>query len=134
MSNPFDLLCVNDGLNLPTFNVPPGKCCPGKSEWCHVDKNGYCKHGRWGCPSTIESLEWRLEQTRRDDFAQRFLNDMALAEALGYPAIRLHSAGDFYSMQYLRTLADVGEAAMLGGVSSQSSPTPRTGRSAGGGG
>lgn len=102
------LLVINKTLHLPTFNLPPGVCCPGKSAWCAkagciVDGEpargrGYCHRGRFGCPSTVAALKDRLAATEEPGFIERMVAELRRTEA---PAVRLHSCGDFYSVQYL---------------------------------
>jgi len=117
------LLVINKTLHLPTFNLPPGVSCPGKSAWCAkrgciVDGQptrgrGYCHRGHFGCPLTVAALQERLDAVHRPDFEPRMRLELKMAALNDYPAVRLHSCGDFYSLVYLRKWVSIAKGSPI---------------------
>ncbi len=89
------------GPEVLIFNLPPLLTCKA-SEWCK--KNCYALKGRHCWPSVKESQQKRLELSRRTDFVE-----LAVAELKRRRPqyVRLHSAGDFYSVEYARKWLEI---------------------------
>jgi len=89
------------GPKVLIFNLPPLTTCK-PSEWCK--KNCYALKGRHCWPSVKESQQKRLELSKRPDFVQ-----LAVAELKRRRPqyVRLHSAGDFYSVEYAKKWLEI---------------------------
>ena len=95
------LLTKNRTLGVRTFNLPARFTCPGSSLWC--EHNCYACKGKFTIPSVAYAQQARLERTL--DLAA-FVDDM-VAECSGLARVRVHSSGDFYSLDYLRAWQDI---------------------------
>lgn len=72
----------------------PRSTCIGAGEcakWCYAKKMENLKNVR-------EGREWRLEQSKRDDFVQKMIDEIVQRN---FKIIRIHEAGDFYCKKYL---------------------------------
>lgn len=87
---------------LPSFSLPPGKTCPGKSAFC--DKFCFGLHGRYKLPNVIEANERRLEASRRPEFAGVAVREIQKACT---PAFRIHVVGDMYERKYIEKWIDI---------------------------
>lgn len=93
---------VKMGENVYIFNIPPKKTCT-PTDWCLKGKNGkpacYAQRNNFRLPSVIKALNERYELSLKEDFP-----DIVIMEAKNVQAeyIRIHSAGDFYSEEYVK--------------------------------
>lgn len=90
------------GVKVFNFGIPAYKSVTGKMtcpmadscvEFCYARKGSYI----WG--NVKPAYEWRLEQTRRDDFVDLMNKEIASKRQIDY--VRIHDSGDFYSPKYL---------------------------------
>ena len=90
------------GVKVFNFGIPAYKSVTGKMtcpmadscvEFCYARKGSY----RWG--NVKPAYEWRLEQTRRDDFVDIMNKEIASKRQIDY--VRIHDSGDFYAPKYL---------------------------------
>lgn len=96
-----NLLTTNSKLRkdrIKTFSLPPIKSCPFAGEcklYC------YARKGRYNLPSVGRALNERLKLTRNlPRFFIRMDSEISRLKSTKY--IRIHSAGDFYSPEYMR--------------------------------
>jgi len=86
-----------------TFNVPPVKTCK-PTRWCMKGLNGkpacYAQRGHHNNPIVQDSMENRLKASKRADFVDRTIDELARIRKVEY--FRIHAAGDFYSEEYVR--------------------------------
>lgn len=101
-------LLVQGNVKLSTnvfhFDLPAGVTCPGKSGLCH--RKCYARKGRYAFPQVVERLEWCYEQSKRDDFVPRMVDEVYRKGVL---LMRWHCSGDFYSPGYTRKVFEVVE-------------------------
>lgn len=78
------------------FNLPPLKTCI-PSDWCRE----YCYglQGRFIWHSIKKTLEWRYQQSLKDDFVDKMVDEIKRRKRIKY--VRPHITGDFYSLSYL---------------------------------
>lgn len=84
------------------FDLPAGVTCPGKSRLCH--RRCYARRGRFAFPQVQERLNWCYQQSKRDDFASRMVDELYRKGVL---LCRWHCAGDIYSPGYAKKMLDV---------------------------
>ena len=91
---------ANPGTKFINFNLPALKTCPQRGaceEFC------YANQGRYVFSNVKETLDWRYEATKKEDFVEK------ICSALKHEAhnkdlqlyVRLHDSGDFYDEKYL---------------------------------
>jgi hypothetical protein len=88
------MLVYNATLKVKTWNLPSGETCPGKTAWCIA--NCYAGKGNFTFPSTKKAHTRNLALSRKGSFVE----DMA-KECQGEHLLRIHSSGDFYSVDYI---------------------------------
>jgi len=98
-------LTDNDTLKVKTFNVFPKICCPGKTAWCLV--NCYACKGRYIRDSVREAMSYRTLETLMPHFAPAMVSEI---KRLRNKVVRIHSSGDFYSLEYLRKWIAIAKA------------------------
>lgn len=102
-------LCApgNDKLSKSVFHfdLPAGLTCPGKSELC--SSKCYARKGRFNFPQVQDRLNWCYEQSKRDDFVDRMVEEIYRN---GILLMRWHCSGDVYSPAYARKVYDVIES------------------------
>jgi len=90
------------GVKVFNFGIPAYKSVTGKItcpmadscvDFCYARKGSYV----WG--NVKPAYEWRLEQTRRDDFVDLVNKEIASKRKINY--VRIHDSGDFYAPKYL---------------------------------
>ncbi|QEL14742.1 hypothetical protein PX52LOC_01636 [Limnoglobus roseus] len=64
----------------------------------------YARKGRFAFPQVQERLNWCYEQSKRDDFADRLVDELYRKGVL---LMRWHCAGDIYCPAYARKMLDV---------------------------
>lgn len=84
------------------FDLPAGLTCPGKSELCH--RRCYARKGRFAFPQVQERLRWCYEQSKRDDFTNRMVDELYRKGVL---LMRWHCSGDIYCPGYARKMLDI---------------------------
>jgi len=100
------LLTFNENLGVHTFNLPPGRTCPGKSPWCR--RFCYGKNGNHQYPSVKKGQGARLAITRDlSAFVERMVREVHRRAAKGHNTIRIHSTGDFHSFAYFRSWLEI---------------------------
>ncbi|RLJ03349.1 MAG: hypothetical protein DRP11_00970 [Candidatus Aenigmatarchaeota archaeon] len=100
----FQLLSIgNKHLGLiPHFSLPRGVTCPGMSEWCR--QNCYCRRGRQVAFQRVKDHYWRnYEVSQSDDFVELMCEDLKKVPKF----VRLHTSGDFYSAEYIRSWYEI---------------------------
>ena len=99
-----NILTHNPDLGVMTANLPPGETCRGASAWCRWC---YAKRGHWLFPNVQRGLAARLEASKQPGWVVQCANEARLQADI----LRIHSAGDFYSRQYIRQWLQVARRA-----------------------
>jgi hypothetical protein len=84
------------GGTIHSWSIPAVTSCPGSS--CVCRRVCYATHGRFSTAKSKEAMRWRLQQSKRMDFAERMIDEVYTRGVL---VCRIHVAGDFYSPGYL---------------------------------
>lgn len=84
------------------FDVPAKRTCPGRSSLC--TQHCYALRKRFLFPQVIERLEWNYTQSKRNDFADRMVDELYRKGVL---LMRWHCAGDVYSPAYARKMLEI---------------------------
>jgi Gene product 88 len=90
--------------NVFHFDLPAGVTCPGKSGLCY--RRCYARRSRFAFPQVVERLKWCYEQSKRDDFVSRMVDELYRKGVL---LMRWHVAGDIYSPGYAKKIVEVVE-------------------------
>jgi len=98
-------LVMNTTLKVKTWNIQPSFTCPGKTRWCK--RNCYACKGQYVFPSVQEAMAWRTLETLGSHFVSSMV---AECKRLRNKVVRVHSAGDFYSVEYLQKWIDIAKA------------------------
>lgn len=93
------------GKGLFSWSVPADTTCPGKSEVCAAIC--YAKHGHYVFENVKTRLEINLEIARQNRFANLMTLEIARRKAR---RVRVHAAGDFYSVAYTRAWLQIVQA------------------------
>lgn len=98
------LVAGNEKLSAQAFHfdLPAGLTCPGKTKLCH--RRCYARKGRFAFPQVQERLKWCYEQSKRDDFVNRMVDELYRKGVL---LMRWHCAGDIYSPGYAKKMLEV---------------------------
>lgn len=99
MAVPRRLLAVSNGKLgewIVHFDVPPVLTCPGRTPIC--EQSCYALRSRFTFSSVRERLRWCYEQSLRSDFVKKMRAELRVR---AFPVVRLHVAGDFYSVEYI---------------------------------
>lgn len=93
------LLTYNATLTVFTFNLLARLTCPGMTRWCA--KNCYACHGNFTYSNVVNGQDRRWSSTQDLDlFIETMVIECKMALLKGEKAIRIHSSGDFYSIDY----------------------------------
>ncbi len=81
---------------IANFSLPPGRTCPGMTEFCHR----YCYGARnWYKSGRMASILRRNEvASERLDFIAKMIYEITASKS---KVVRLHVTGDFYSKDYI---------------------------------
>lgn len=93
------------GKNIWQFSIPAGKTCPGKSFLCN--DRCYAQKGMFQFSNVKESLERRLEASKRDDFVSQIIKEIIRKNI---NVVRIHVAGDYYSAAYVKKWHEIVKA------------------------
>lgn len=96
-----NLLVRNTTLSIPTWNLPATRTCPARTAWCA--EHCYACKGQFLYPSVQASHDARWRLTADLD---RWV-DLMITACAHRRIVRIHSSGDFYSLDYLRAWIDV---------------------------
>jgi hypothetical protein len=91
------------GSRVWVWSLPVYVTCPGSSPICRAVCYGDWGGFRW--PTTRERHAANLEASLRPDFAARMVEEL---EASSARYVRVHSVGDFYSVDYIRAWVRIG--------------------------
>lgn len=106
LSKYLKLLTWNTTLKCWTFNIPAGITCEGASPWCA--KFCYGKKGNWRYTNVRECVDRKLTVTLDPEaFMERLSFELNKVLENGFDVVRIHSSGDFYSVDYFRTWLDI---------------------------
>lgn len=83
--------------HVPSFSIPAGKTCPGKTEIC--TKHCYAMKNFFKMSSVQQAHRKRLAATKRKNFVERVIEEIGQLEL---ELLRIHVAGDFYDAPYVR--------------------------------
>ncbi len=84
------------GREIWQWSIPAGSTCPGRTELC--DERCYAQKGFFTMPNVKSSLQERLRASRRNDFETEMIAEIKKITAR---VIRIHVAGDYYSLDYI---------------------------------
>jgi hypothetical protein len=101
-------LTMNKTLGVPTWNITAGDTCPGRSKWCAL--NCYACKGNFQY-SNVQSAHERNWLSTQDlaSWTDAMVAEVQAWAAKGFNRIRVHSAGDFFSVDYFRAWLDVAD-------------------------
>lgn len=101
-----NLLTFNENLGIHTFNLPPEHTCPGRSSWCR--KYCYGRRGNHLYQNVRKGQDARWSLTMDlDRFISEMLQEASQLPQKGHQSIRVHSCGDFYSIDYFRAWLEI---------------------------
>lgn len=83
------------GTAIHHWDLPPVVSCPGRTPAC--ERVCYARSGHFTTKVVKTRLKWCMEQSRRDDFVSRMVNEL---HRKGVLVCRVHCSGDFYSATY----------------------------------
>lgn len=89
-------------LKTYNFDIPAGKTCIG-ADACKA--YCYAMRGFYRMPNVVAKHESNLSASKRDDFVSQMVYE--IHQLKDVDAIRIHSAGDFYSKEYLGKWMDI---------------------------
>lgn len=84
------------------FDLPAVRTCPGRSRLCSDEC--YALRGHFAFPQVQERLEWCFEQSKRNDFVPRMVNELFRK---GILVCRVHVAGDLYNPTYAKKWVEI---------------------------
>jgi len=89
----------NDKMKLPTWSIPRGETCPGKTplcdKYCYANKAELMRSKHDG--SVLASRRRNLYSSMQPDFVK---NMVKVIKDKGHPYFRIHESGDFYNKAY----------------------------------
>jgi Gene product 88 len=91
-------------LKTYNFDIPAGKTCIGADSclsYC------YAMRGFYKMPNVKNKHEQNLQATKKESFVIDFTAE--LRNIKGLQAVRIHSAGDYYSLEYLNKIILIAE-------------------------
>ena len=99
-------LTWNKDLGVWTWNIPAWDTCPGRSSFCKAEC--YARKGNFTFPTVVDALQTRWDSTQDlSSFADLMVDAILWESRKGHTRFRIHSAGDFFSVDYLRTWIDI---------------------------
>ncbi len=99
------------GVKVFNFGIPAYKSVTGKMTCPMADsciKFCYARKGSYSWGNVKPAYEWRLEQTRSDDFVDLMNAEIASKRQIDY--VRIHDSGDFYAPKYLAKWVQIAKA------------------------
>lgn len=99
------------GVKVFNFGIPAYKSVTGKMTCPMADsciKFCYARKGSYSWGNVKPAYEWRLEQTRSDDFVDLMNAEIASKRQINY--VRIHDSGDFYAPKYLAKWVQIAKA------------------------
>ena len=99
----------NHKMNIPTWSLPSGKTCPGKTKQCR--KFCYALKAEVQYPGCLPCRENNLSESKKSDFADKMISKFKRAKKVhkvGY--LRIHESGDFYNQKYLDNWIEISKA------------------------
>ena len=99
------------GVKVFNFGIPAYKSVTGKMTCPMADsciKFCYARKGSYSWGNVKPAYEWRLEQTRSDDFVDLMNAEIASKRQIDY--VRIHDSGDFYAPKYLAKWVKIAKA------------------------
>lgn len=84
------------------WNLPAPLTCPGSTAICR--KHCYAAKGDSRWPKTIRKWRWNFAASMRSDFVERAVDELQRSRRR---LVRVHSAGDFYSLRYIRKWIEI---------------------------
>lgn len=90
------------GRGIYHFSIPAGITCVGKTTIC--DNFCYAQRGLFNTPLVVASLKTRLAATKHKYFVHNICNEI---KNLNINLVRIHVAGDFYSVKYLEKWQEI---------------------------
>lgn len=91
----------NDKINTKSFNLPAHASCPGASDWCK--SHCYASKGRYvfGTVRKMYKRNLRAVKEGKSTFSR------LVAEIPKEGVFRIHSSGDFFSVNYIQMWIDI---------------------------
>jgi hypothetical protein len=83
------------GGSVYAWSIQAAQNCPGSTALCR--QYCYALHGRFVTDRVERLMRWRLQQSRREDFVDRMVDEIYRRGVL---VVRVHVAGDFVSPGY----------------------------------
>lgn len=94
------------GKSIASFNLPPITTCPGRTKLC--ESFCYATKGFYGFSSVKKSLG--DSKTKAEDSGFVTAVNGQLARSRKTKAVRIHAAGDFYSVKYVEAWTAIAKA------------------------
>ena len=85
---------------IASLSLPTKKTCIGMTEWC--GENCYAERAEIQYPAVLPSYVRNLEASRLSNFARMTTMEIQ-ALPKSYNLFRIHVAGEFYSVQYIKS-------------------------------
>ena len=85
------------GQSIHHFDLPAVTTCPGRSPACEAVC--YANHGRFHTNLVRERLRCCWQQSQREDFADRMVDEI---RRKGVLVVRIHVSGDFFDVPYTK--------------------------------
>jgi hypothetical protein len=90
------------GTAIHSWSIPAIGTCPGSTELCR--RLCYAGLGHFLLPAVKERLDWNYNQSLRDDFSERMVQEI---RRKGVIVLRIHVSGDFFSAEYAGKWLDI---------------------------
>ena len=100
-----DKLYISDGnirMKIPTFSLPTGKTCRGKTE--HCEKFCYAKKAEVCYKGVVISRDNNFRLSKKRNFTIEMCKIIARKKG---KYIRIHESGDFYNQKYLNKWIEI---------------------------
>lgn len=99
---------VKVGQSIWHWALPAGDSCPGKTEACF--SACYARKGHYRFANVQRRMAINDQLRKREDFVRRVSSQCTLQ---GIQLVRIHSAGDFDTIPYVRQWAEIARRAKL---------------------
>jgi len=93
------------GKTIAAFSIPAVVTCPGRTKLC--ESICYATDGFFNFKSVKNSLSASYDASKQSDFVDIVDTELKTKRKKSISAVRIHPAGDFYSVDYLQKWIDI---------------------------